>query len=416
MFRPTKVRFVPIFHNQNRKEERMKRTAILSFCVCLYTALFSMPLMVPIVTAQPAGGSATPPALPKALDKPAVVASAISEVEWAALVEQAKKEGSVVIFAGPLAQARTAIMEAFRQKYGISLDIVMGKGEEMVAKLDNERRAGIYSVDMGILGMTTFFNSIKPRGVTIPIKPLLLLPDVQDVSKWRQGKLPMGDLDGHLAVLGVTSVPHMIVNTQMVKEGEIVTHNDLLNPKWRGKIAINDPSASGNGAEWFTFVVREMMGIEKGTAFMKELVKQEPVLTRDQRLLTEWVARGKYAIALAPDSATTADFTNAGAPIVFPDLKEPRPTGSGPCNILVFDKAPHPNATKLFVNWLLSQEGSTIFSKGSGYASTRADVPTDWILPMQVPAPTDIILGEEYQLAKGEMRKLAAEVFRDSIK
>lgn len=394
----------------------MKKIEVWFLSVWILGVFSFLLITTPAVAAQPAAGPASPISTVKTTEKAAAGTAAYSVGAWNSLVEQAKKEGTAVIYSGPMGAARTALMDAFRQKYGISLDIIVGRGEEMVAKMTTERNAGIYAVDMGMHGMTTFFNSIKPRGMTVPIKPLLMLPEVVDTSKWRQRKLPVGDKEGHLVVLGVNSLPHMLVNNQMVRPGDITTHTDLLDPKWRGKIAINDPSFSGAGNEWFTFLLREMMGVDKGTAFMKQLVKQGPAILRDQRLLTEWVARGKFAIALGPQKATTAEFILAGAPLSYPQLKDPMPTGSGPGNIMVFDKIPHPNATKLFINWLLSKEGSTVYSKASGYASTRMDVPTDWIEPIVVPGPNDTILGEDYQLGKDEMMKLAGEIFRELIK
>ena len=149
---------------------------------------------------------------------------------------------------------------------------------------------------------------------------------------------------------------------------------------------------------------------------MKQFAKQEPTITRDQRLLSEWVARGKFAGAIATSKATTVQLMQAGAPVAFADLKEPRPTSSGTGNIMVFDKAPHPNATKLFTNWILSREGAAVYAKAHGYAATRLDVPTEGIDPIVIPKSNEIILGEVYQIAKGEMRKLAAEIFRDLIK
>jgi len=79
-----------------------------------------------------------------------------------------------------------------------------------------------------------------------------------------------------------------------------------------------------------------------------------------------------------------------GAPFAFIDVKEPRRLNSGYGIICVFKKAPHPNATKLFVNWLLSKEGSSVFARATQYASTRADVPPEGILPIMVPRPGDV--------------------------
>ncbi len=375
---------------------------------------FGITLVLLATACGQAAQTPAPTAQPQKTTAPEPTVSATAA--WDKVVSEAKKEGTIVVYAGPLGAARQALIDAFRQKYGISLDIVMGTGAEITAKLDNERTAGLYNVDAQINGMTTYFNMIKPKKMTVPIEPFLALPEVKDLSKWRQGKLPVGDKEGHLYVLGITSVPHMLVNTEMVKKGEITTHTDLLDPKWRGKIAINDPSVSGASTEWFTFVTRVLMGTEKGPAFMKDLAKQEPAITRDQRMLTEWIARGKYAVALAPDKATTAEFIKSGAPIAYPDLKDATPTGSGPSNLFVLDRVAHPNATKLFVNWILSKEGEEVYSKASGYAATRTDVSTEWVDPALVPGPNDAILGEEYQLSKGEATKLAAEIFKDIIK
>ena len=176
---------------------------------------------------------------------------------------------------------------------------------------------------------------------------------------------------------------------------------------------MNDPSLGGAGTECIPYIVTKAMGIEKGAAFMKQLAKHEPGITRDQRLLTEWVGRGKFAAALAPDKATTAQLVRAGMPLAYADLKEPRPTSSGPGNLMIFDRAPHPNATKLFVNWILSKEGAAVYAKAHGYAATRIDVPTEGVDPIFIPKPDETILGEDYQKMKGKMRKLATEIFRD---
>ena len=81
--------------------------------------------------------------------------------------------------------------------------------------------------------------------------------------------------------------------------------------------------------------------------------------------------------------------------------------------MIVFDRAPHPNAAKVFVNWILSREGAAIYSKAHGYAATRRDVSTEGIDPILIPRPNENLLGEDYEVAKEGMRKLAAEIFRD---
>lgn len=193
-------------------------------------------------------------------------------------------------------------------------------------------------------------------------------------------------------------------------------YTEAVNKRYGLNIKMNY-SAAGNMTRDIGLVVgRAAMGVEKGVVFMKQLAKQEPVILRDQRLLAEWVARGKYAAALAPDRATTAPLIRAGAPLEYPDLKESRPISTGAGNLMIVDRTPHPNATRLFANWILSKEGAVVYSKAHGVPSPRLDVSTEGIDSAFMPKANENILGEEYQIAKGEMRKLAAEVFRDLIK
>lgn len=361
-----------------------------------------------------------PQATPGPIAQPSVTASPAAKLppqgEWERLVTEAKKEGTVVIAAGFLGASRPALTNAFKGKYGIDLDILVAAGEQVATKIDNERKAGIYGMDVAVHGLTTYFNFIKPKGITVPLQPLFALPEVLDLSKWRGRKFPMADKDGHVAVILLGANPSMVVNTDMVKAGDISSHFDLLEARWRGKLAMNDPTAAGAGPAWFTFIGKELYGLEKGTNLMRQLAKQEPAITRDQRLLIEWVARGKYAVALAPTVAQTIDFIRAGAPLTYPDLKEPTYTTSSTGNIFVFDRIPHPNATKLFVNWILSKEGAAVFSKAHGFATTRLDVPTEGLEPAVIPKPDDPILGEDYEAAKSEMMKLAKEIFGESLK
>ena len=83
---------------------------------------------------------------------------------------------------------------------------------------------------------------------------------------------------------------------------------------------------------------------------------------------------------------------------------------------MVTNYAPHPAASQLFVNWLLSKEGGTVWSQAYGYPSTRLDVTTKGFLPEVIPAATDLYPDESYIVKKGEMTKVAAEIFSPLMK
>ncbi len=338
--------------------------------------------------------------------------------EWDALIAEARKEGTVVIATSLRPQATDATRAAFKAKYGIDIEWIVGRGGELAAKLAAERNAGLYLVDFGMIGSTTYSGEIKPMKITMPLEPLLVLPEVKDPKNWRNGVLPFYDeAKQTFAVLSVAT-PFYHRNTDLVKDGEITSSMDLLNPKWKDKLVLSDPSLAGGSNAWFTWTLEGVLGKDKGMQFMKGLAAQNVMVTRDERLLTEWIARGKYPIGIGPSISVPAEFIQKGAPIAFIDVKEPRPLSAGSGVIYGFTRAPHPNAARLFLNWLLSKEGSSIFAPASEYPSTRTDVPPTGILPILVPRPddADVEAKFEYIGIRSEMRKVASDIFSPLMK
>ncbi|MBI4334121.1 MAG: extracellular solute-binding protein [Chloroflexi bacterium] len=342
------------------------------------------------------------------------------EEKWDKLVTEAKKEERVVIYGSPNPpDFRTALGAAFKKRYGLDLEWVIGRGAEIVPRIEAERRAGLYLPDVGILGSTTYFNNVEPLDITIPVAPLLMLPEVTDLKMWPDGKLPLLDGPGHSFPLSMFSMPTIIINTDLVKPEEIQSTAALINPKWKGKMVMDDPTISGNGNQWYVFTLNYILGMDKGREFMKTLVRDNYItaLTRDHRTLTEWVSRGKYSIGLGVSPAVPPEFMKAGAPIQFIDLKEPRPMSTGWGLLNVFKNAPHPKAAQVFANWMLTREGLSIFVQGSNYPSPRLDVPKESILPIMIPRPGDILTGtKEYEALKARMMKTAVEDFASLVK
>ncbi len=360
--------------------------------------------------ATPAAGG--PSGAPSAAPSAASTASSFDQ-QWAALVKAAQAEGTVSIVGETLGESKNTIAKAFRDKYGIAADIIDGRGAEMVPKIKAERQAGLYLSDIGLQGISTIVLDIKPLGITIPLEPLLVLPEVTDPSKWRGGQLPFIDKERHAIALGALAVPLIIVNSDMVGPGDIKSHMDLLQPKWKGKIAMVDPSTSGTGNNWFTHLVTRVYGPEKGLQFMRDLSKQDIQMTRDIRLFTEWIAKGKYAVGIGQSMTLVFQFKEAGAPIGYPSLAEPPFLSGGSANLIVFDKPAHPNAAKLFANWVMSREGIQAFVPALGYPTLRADVPSDYVDPALVPPPGVTFKGEDdYVRSRAEMRKVAGEIFK----
>ncbi len=351
----------------------------------------------------PADAPGTPPAA-------TISPSPVSRNAWDDLVSRAKQEGTVSVYAGVLGGAKQALF-TFRDKYGINVDIVEGRPAETLAKINAERRAGLYLGDVLFAGNSMFIADISPLGITVPLAPLLVLPEVTDPSKWRTGRVPYLGSEGHAIVMVAMAVPVSFYNTDMVKKGEITSFLDYLTPTWKGKIVLSDPAVTGNSNNFFTLMVTDIFGKEKTLEILRQLAAQEPIMTRDDRLLLEWVARGKYPVGIGPSAAVYSEFEKLGAPIAYAKLKEPPFVSSGAGVLVAFDKAPHPNAAKLLVNWLLSKEGATSWANAHGYPSQRVDVPTDGFDPMLVPPPDAPTPGEEYLRIQSEMREVAGQIF-----
>ncbi len=374
--------------------------------------LFFGLLLTACTAATPQTVSSPTPTSPKAVSAPV-------QNEWDRLVEEARKEGNLTVIGTSLGATKQIISQLFKTRYGVSIGYIDGRGAEVVAKVLTERRAGLYSVDVGQTGDSTYLVDLKSNDVTVPLEQVLFLPDVVDGSKWKGGQLPFIDQDRTAMAFSGIAVPMMIINTDVVKPNEIMKHADLLNAKWKGKIVIGDPTTSGTGNNWFTHVVTQLYpSQEAGLQFMKDLAKQDPVITRDVRLVSEWVARAKYPIGIGQSMPVTTEFVQAGAPIAYGGRGERSFLSSGAGLVYLFSKAPHPNAAKLYINWILSKEGAEIWTPAFGVPSLRMDVDAvnGQFDPAFIPPNDSVMKREAYILVQAEMRKVAQDVFKEQLK
>lgn len=192
-----------------------------------------------------------------------------------------------------------------------------------------------------------------------------------DSKAWYEGRLPWFDKEHTSAYLTLAPSTPLVVNTSLVKPGEINSFRDLLKPQWKGKIVLGDPTFPGQGQQWFSVYAREEL---LGPDFMKALVKQEPVLIRDARLQAEWVSKGKYPVSLAVGFAIFRPFTGAGATVNFLKTEEPDYLSAAVSYLGLINDAPHAAAARLFLNWVLSKEGSLVIQKSYERQSPRADI------------------------------------------
>lgn len=332
------------------------------------------------------------------------------EAKWEKTLQIAKKEGKVVVYGGDVSgEMRRQLADAFFNKYGIVVEIEVGRGALLTERVARERKTGLYLPDLVTGGLgTSLFYTYKPGGMVEPIEQFLILPEVSDPKYWWNG-LRFNDKDRTTLAFNAYVTLPVAINTELVKEGELKAYADLLHPKWKGKILMNDPTLPGTANRWIGFMIKVM-----GADYLRELARQEPTIVRDERLHTEWLARGKFPIATTPLTTPFTEFLKTGAPIKRIEMAEGAHLTSGIACVVYMNQAPHPNAAKIFLNWLLTKEGQTLWSRLVGTQSARLDVPLDFLPPDVIRKPGVKYLDqndEEYILKEPEFTRIAKEIF-----
>ena len=320
--------------------------------------------------------------------------------EWDKVLAAANKEGTVVLANGGGAGTgeRRLFTEGFQKQFpGINVDMTTAGGRSIAPRILMERRVGKFLWDVYQGGTTTALTYLVPAGVLDPIKPALLLPEVTDPSKWFGGKIDFSDdAETHNLVFGGYVKPPLAYNTNLLKKGDIRSYYDLLDPKWRGKIVLTDPRRPGSGMAAATF----WYGTKSlGKEFIRRLLTEQDVkLSRDYRQQMEWLARGDYAIAIGHHNGIFKEFAEKGLPLALltaNDVKEANYVTAAVAGLGLVNRGPNPNAAKVYINWLLSKDTQTKWSRISGFWSRRRDVPQDHLDPAIIPDENKI---DSYQL------------------
>ena len=309
------------------------------------------------------------------------------QATWDKTLAAAKKEGKVVVIGSPDPVMRSIINPKFTERFGIKVEYIAGSSGQLSERVRTERAAGIYSTDIFMSGANTTLNFMLPNKMLDPLKPLLILPEVTESKYWKKGQPLFSDREGQYVLALFTTVDSILmINESFVKPGDLTSVQDLLDPKWRGKIMTQDPKLSGSGSNTAGYIYREL-----GADFVRKLyVDQKPVFSADRRQMTDWLARGTYPICLSCRPDDTKDLVKDGFKLEevygMPGLAERIIVGS-PFLLTVANKAPNPNAARVFVNWMAGKEALEIYSRNFGAVTMRTDVDESFIDPKSIPKP-----------------------------
>jgi iron(III) transport system substrate-binding protein len=320
------------------------------------------------------------------------------EAEWGKLVEAAKKEGKVSIFLYQRDNVEAAV-KSFEKRYPeIQVVTAATPAAETGPRIMAERRAGKFLWDICICGPTTPYAVLYVAKALDPIKPALMLPEVVDQAKWWNGTHHYMDPEGStiFVFLGSVDMPNLFYNKNLVDPKEFKSYWDMIHGKWRGKIVALDPRQPGRQrvSARFLYHIPEL-----GASFLTRLFTEMDVaLSREDRQALDWLAVGKYSLCLFCGNADAAKAQ--GLPVeefeVYRWRETPAIFSGSNGTLALMNQAPHPNAARVFINWLLSREGQRSFQKIMNspdliMESMRVDIPKD-----PIPAQQRRVAGVKY--------------------
>jgi iron(III) transport system substrate-binding protein len=273
------------------------------------------------------------------------------------LIDGAKKEGQLILYTSMTVDQAQKLNDAFKAKYPfLQISTFRAVGERLLTKIMTETQAGRFEFDV-VQSAETQAYFLKRRNLLAKY----ISPELKNLQK--------GFFDAEGFWAAVYMMPNIIAyNTRMLKRSEVpVSDDDLLNSKWRGKIGMDQTKP-----EWFSWKVKRL-GQEKGLAYMKKLGAQEFKLYSGLTIITGLLAAGEFPLVLNTYIHNAEDAKRKGAPVDWV-AQEPVFTKFQPIGVAA--KAPHPNAAKLFVDFMLSEEGQKIIAS-FGRVPTRRAVPTN---------------------------------------
>jgi iron(III) transport system substrate-binding protein len=297
--------------------------------------------------------------------------------ERAKLVAEAEKEGSLILYVQPNKSARDFVQQEWAKAFPkIEVSLSVMNHPEFIARIQTERSAGKYLWDLAFTGASSGYFLSK-KGVVDPLLPEMRDPEVNDPAPWGGWDNAFVDVDRKyvLSMSAFTASGFYNADHIAPAKAEAEKLKILLAPEYKGKTVWHDPTTPGAGAA-FAFLLRRSLG-EDG--LRRLVVDQRVNLVKNQHQVVEEMARGTAWIGMGPPVRKLIEpYTKAGV------KADPRPFGNTPdtatlsiggSTLYVFNQRPHPAATRLFVNWLLTKSTQEALAKALDQGSRRRDIP-----------------------------------------
>jgi ABC-type Fe3+ transport system substrate-binding protein len=303
--------------------------------------------------------------------------AAAAEPPRSGVLEAAKNEGKMVFYTSVETEFARSLTSAFEAKYPlIKTDVFRSTHEKILSRMTIERQTGTYTADVISVGEFETYH-LQKRGFITPYQSPL-------AAAFPDGfKDPNGywtDLYDNLIVTAY--------NTLRVKRDEIPKrYEDLLQPRWKSRMVLDQ-----NEDRWFANMLY-LMGEKKGMEFMQKLAKQDVAIRSGRSLATQLLGAGEFDLQIVAYWYRPYLMKKQGAPVDWIGL-EPAVVALHP--ISMAEKAPHPNAAKLFIDFALSDEGQKVFTRRGREPAKPGLKPEGYPTQLKV-APSRVQLAEKLQ-------------------
>ena len=312
--------------------------------------------------------------------------SSAQDTHTTRLIEEAKKEASLIWYTSTSIEDIKRLFDGFNKKYPfIKTEFFNAGSARVFNRILNEARAG-----------KIFFDLVSVRGVETHqlVKGGFLQPYVSPESS----AYPQGFKDTKGYWVDYFDAYNVIgYNTKLVsKDRAPKSWDDLLDPQWKGKIAMDEETYS-----WYA-AMAVAWGRERAQRFMKALAKQDIQLRTGQSLIAQLMAAGEFPMAMVL-AHRIEKMKEQGAPVEWVTTLDPVTVSLHPIGIAA--KAPHSNAAKLFIDFVLSKEGQQVVL-GIGRTPSRPGIDTKMQAKNLKLFPIPPKLGENYNQYQKEFREL----------
>lgn len=287
-------------------------------------------------------------AMPVAVAADAATVAAIVQYEGndrtQKLIEGAKREGELTLYTSLTVEDMTVLNGAFEKKYGVKVKMWRAGADKVLQRVVTESRGNRFDVDVveaGTLALESLHREKLLAQVKSPYHAELIPQAVPAHREWVGSRLNV--------------FVHAYNTNQVRKEDAPKTYQDLLQPKWKGKLGIEAADE-----DWFATVVRDM-GEEKGLKLFRDISANNGISVRKgHTLLTNLVASGEVPFALTVYNFTAEQLKQKGAPLEWYVMQPAVARANG---LAVARQAPHPHAALLYYEFMISEEGQQILAK-----------------------------------------------------